>query len=121
MKTSISLRAAASRNNRMVDAGRGLTISAIYTPVGPHPEERPSGRVSKDEWHDRGLLVRDARRRAPHHEELLACRTRLRLQIGAAVVARHPRQEIIDFRLGGCRDSRTWLALGAGGDDAALL
>src|ERR1700730_6503799 len=75
MKTSISPRplssgaVAPSRSSRMVDAGRGgLTASvdiSIYSrdklPMvrdgarapphheGPHPEERPLGRVSKDE------------------------------------------------------------------------
>ena len=34
----------------------------------PHPEERAQARVSKD-GPIRGLMVRDARRRAPHHEE----------------------------------------------------
>src|SRR4029453_18871263 len=60
MKTSISWAAALSRSSRMVDALRGATISAIaLNSSGPHPEERPLGRVSKDDWHDRGLMVRD--------------------------------------------------------------
>ena len=38
----------------------------------PHPEERPFGRVSKDEGPYLGLMVRDARQlRAPYHEELI--------------------------------------------------
>src|SRR5438093_9083812 len=88
MKTSISSRllpstlaSALSRSSRMVDAGRGATVSAIGLP-----------------------------RRAG-----------LRLQIGAAVDARHPRQQVVDFGL--CRrcDGRTRLALRAGRNDAALL
>src|SRR6185295_13675136 len=81
MKTSISLAPALSRSSRMVDAGRGATVSAIE----------------------------------------LARRAGLRLQIGAAVDARHPRQQIIDFGLCGRRDRRAGLALRAGRDDAALL
>src|SRR5438067_152918 len=120
MKTSISFCAAASRNSRMVDAGRGFTTSAMNTPVDLilrsgllAASRRMNGTIG-------GLMVRDARRRAPHHEELLAGGARLRLQTGAAVIARHPRQQIIDFRLGGRRDGGAGLALGAGGDDAAL-
>src|SRR6201982_2231418 len=37
----------------------------------PHPEERPLGRVSKDEGPRRGLMVRDALR-APHHEGIVS-------------------------------------------------
>src|SRR6185369_10390075 len=81
MKTSTSLASALSRSSRMVDAGRGATISAIELP-----------------------------RRAG-----------LRLQIGAAIDARHPRQQIIHFGLRSSRDGRTGLALRAGRDDAALL
>src|SRR5256885_15969622 len=88
MKTSISSRLlpstlapALSRSSRMVDAGRGATISAIG----------------------------------------LARRAGLRLQIGAAIDARHPRQQILDLGLCGCRDRRAGLALRAGRDDAALL
>src|SRR5438094_5711905 len=98
MKTSISSRLLPSRSSRMVDAGRGFTISAIrFRSSEPHPEERPLGRVSKDEWQRLGPMVRDAPtgprearpddklHRAPHHEEFLACRAGLRLQVGAAV------------------------------------
>src|SRR4029079_12318801 len=88
MKTSISSRLlpsalapALSRSSRMVDAGRGATVSAIG----------------------------------------LACRAGLRLQIGAAVDARYPRQEIIDLGLCGRRNRRAGLALRSGRDDAALL
>src|SRR5436190_22652225 len=51
----------------------------------------------------------------------LARRAGLRLQVGAAVDARHPRQQILDFGLCGGRDGRAGLALRAGRDDAALL
>src|SRR3954453_3315695 len=81
MKTSISLAAALSRSSRMVDAGRGATVSVIG----------------------------------------LARRAGLRLQVGAAVDARHPRQQIFGFGLGGRRDGRAGLALRAGRNDAALL
>src|SRR5882724_6174984 len=40
------------------DEGRGKRT--------PHPEQRPLGRVSKDE--DTGLMVRDGARAPPHHE-----------------------------------------------------
>ncbi len=43
------------------------------------------------------------------------------MQIGAAVDARHPRQQIVDLGLRRRRDRRARLALGAGRDDAALL
>jgi hypothetical protein len=37
--------------------------------LSPHPEERPLGRVSKDEGYF-ALMVRDAlEERAPHHED----------------------------------------------------
>src|SRR4249919_1629053 len=81
MKTSTSLASALSRSSRMVDAGRGATVSAIELP-------RCAG---------------------------------LRLQIGAAIDARHPRQEILDLGLRGGRDGGAGLALRAGSDDAALL
>src|ERR1700691_766225 len=50
-----------------------------------------------------------------------ACRARLRLQVGAAIDAGDTRQQIIHFRFRCCRDARARLALGAGGNDAALL
>src|SRR5712672_2380781 len=100
MKTSISSRLLPSRSNRMVDAGRGLTISAIRLRSSePRPEERPLGRVSKDEWQRLGLMVRDARSRAPHHEEFLACRAGLRLQVGATIDPGHARQQVIHLGL----------------------
>src|SRR5258705_11484942 len=51
----------------------------------------------------------------------LARRAGLRLQIGAAIDPRHARQQVVDFRLRLRRDGGAGLALGAGGDDAALL
>src|SRR5580704_13397615 len=50
-----------------------------------------------------------------------ACRTRLRLQVGAAIDAGDTRQQIVDFRLRRRGDARARLALGAGSNDAALL
>src|SRR5438445_13013085 len=81
MKTSTSFPAGASRSSRMVDAGRGATISAMVS----------------------------------------ARRAGLRLQMGAAVDARHPRQQIVDFGLRRRRDGGARLALRAAGNDAALL
>ena len=51
----------------------------------------------------------------------LARRAGLRLQIGAAVDPRHARQQVVDLGLRRCGDGGAGLALGAGGDDAALL
>src|SRR5437763_6449038 len=81
MKTSTSFPADASRSSRMVDAGRGATVSAM----------------------------------------VLLCSAGLRLQVGAAVDARHPRQQIVDLGLGGRGDGGARLALRAAGNDAALL
>src|SRR6185436_12211071 len=113
MKTSISLSVALSRSSRMVDAGRGATVSAIHlTPRDLILRSGPWAASRRMIGKLRGLMVRPAmrsivRRRRfapPHHEELLACRAGLRLQIGAAIDARHPRQQILDFSLGGGRD-----------------
>jgi hypothetical protein len=44
-------------------------LRAAEQPQNPHPEERPLGRVSKDQA-PIALMVRDARQeRAPHHED----------------------------------------------------
>src|SRR5439155_21694470 len=51
----------------------------------------------------------------------LTCRAGLRLQIGAAVDARDPRQQVLDLGLRGSRDGGAGLALRAGRNDAALL
>src|ERR1700710_1349382 len=72
MKTSTSFAAALSRSSRMVDAGRGATISAIGNLYKPHPEERPLGRVSKD-GDNLALMVRDGAAR------LLTMRTTISL------------------------------------------
>src|SRR6266849_5853453 len=45
--------------------------------ANPHPEERPVGRVSEDG--PPGLMVRDARKRAPHHEGHHAPSTKITL------------------------------------------
>src|SRR5258705_2892855 len=122
MKTSISSRLLPSRSSRMVDAGRGLTISAIrFRSLEPHPEERPLGasrRMSGNSWaswfetREAALLTM---------RKFLACCAGLRLQIGAAVDSCHPRQEVIDFGFCRRRNAGTGLALRAGGDHAALL
>src|SRR6478752_6254330 len=49
------------------------------------------------------------------------CGARLWLEVGALVDTGDARQEIVDLRLCRRRDGRARLALGAGGDDAALL
>src|SRR3978361_1795292 len=71
MKTSISpIVAALSRSNRMVDAGRGVTASGV---MNLHSFRHPEGAARRPRLEERkriGLMVRDARRRAPHHEEL---------------------------------------------------
>src|SRR5436309_10819848 len=69
----------------------------------------------------RSSRIVDAGRGATASAIGLARRAGLRLQIGAAIDARHPRQQILDLRLCGCRDRRARLALRAGRDDAALL
>src|SRR4051812_34146854 len=51
----------------------------------------------------------------------LACGAGLRAEIGALVEAGDARQQILDLGLRRLSDGRAWLALGAGGDDAALL
>src|SRR6266700_5457101 len=51
----------------------------------------------------------------------LTRRARLRLQIGSAVDPRHPRQQVIHFRLRGRGDAGAGLALRGGSNDATLL
>src|SRR5260370_1462838 len=114
MKTSISSRLLPSRSSRMVDAGRGLTISAIrFRSLEPHPEERPLGasrRMSGNSWaswfetREAALLTM---------RKFLARRAGLRLQIGAAVDSWHPRQPVGDFGFRARRNARAWAALAA--------
>ena len=44
------------------------TVRAEWETSDPHPEERASARVSKDEGHQPGLMVRDGAKAPPHHE-----------------------------------------------------
>src|SRR5437667_2030874 len=69
----------------------------------------------------RSSRIVDAGRGATASAIGLARRAGLRLQIGAAVDARHPRQQILDFGLCGGGDGGAGLALRAGRDDTALL
>src|SRR5258707_9141584 len=122
MKTSISSRPLPSRSSRMVDAGRGLTISAMgISSSEPHPEERPlaaSRRMSGNSWAS-WFETREAALLTMRN--FLARRAGLRLQIGAAVDSCHPRQQVIDFGFRRRRNAGTGLALAAGCDHAALL
>jgi hypothetical protein len=58
--------------------------------IQPHPGERPLGRVSKDGRES--LMVRDARRRAPHHEGLLGMAADCGLIQSSRALARRPRR-----------------------------
>src|SRR5438876_167454 len=69
----------------------------------------------------RSRRIVDAGRDADASAIQLTRRAGLRAEIGALVDASDPRQQVLDLRLRRRRDGRAGLALGAGGDDAALL
>ena len=67
---TLSIAPLIARSHRPHRVGR-IGVEPVRLGVRPHPEEPRSG-VSKDEWHQRGLVVRDGATQLPHHEGLTA-------------------------------------------------